>query len=239
MNEELIHSMERIRNRAKVIDLSYTLEPGMPVWPTHARYGAIVYESYEEGAVSMHRQVSFGEHSGTHLDAPKHFFKDGKGIDEVDIKQIMGRGVKIDASNLSSGEGYSLEMLKEFEAQKGEIKAGDIVMFRFGWEDKYGLGKSGDEFLRDWPGVLDDAAQYLLEKEVSAVGTDALALDPYGVEVYPCHDILLGNNIPIIENLTNLKKIPTFTYVIGLANKIKGGSASPIRIAAFTEGGLP
>lgn len=61
-----------------------------------------------------------------------------------------------------------------------------------------------------------------------------LALDPFGSEKYPSHQVLLGNRIPILENLTNLKKIPVFSYIIGLANKIKDGSGSPIRIIALT-----
>lgn len=94
--------------------------------------------------------------------------------------------------------------------------------------------KKGEEFLKDWPGLSESAAKYLADKKVASVGTDALALDPFGSEKYPSHQVLLGNGIPILENLTNLKKIPVFSYVIGLANKIKDGSGSPIRIIALT-----
>lgn len=73
-----------------------------------------------------------------------------------------------------------------------------------------------------------------MEKKVASVGTDALALDPFGSNDYPSHQILLGNGIPIMENVMNLKKLPIFSYVIGLANKLKDGSGSPIRIVALT-----
>ena len=98
MKEQVISLFCQAVQSANITDLSYTLEPGMPVWPTHARFGAIVYETYDEGGVSMHRQLSLGEHTGTHLDAPKHFFKDGASIAEVDVTSVMGRGVMIDAS---------------------------------------------------------------------------------------------------------------------------------------------
>ena len=84
MEGQIISLMQQAMEAAEIVDLSYTLEPGMPVWPTHARFGAIVYETYDHGELSMHRQLSFGEHTGTHLDAPKHFFKDGSSIEEVD-----------------------------------------------------------------------------------------------------------------------------------------------------------
>ena len=235
MKDEIVALMEQAVNSAQIIDLSYTLEPRMPVWPTHARFGAVTYESYEEGAVSLHRQVSFGEHTGTHLDAPKHFIKDGASVEEVDVRSVIGRGVKIDAAFLEPCGVYTLEMLRKFEQENGEIRKGDVVLLHFGWEEKYGLGKGAEEFLKDWPGLGGDAARYLLEKGVASVGTDALALDPFGSEKYPCHYILLGNDVPIIENVTNLRKLPVFSYVIGLANKIKDGSASPIRMIALTQ----
>lgn len=237
MDGQIISFMQQAMAAAEIVDLSYTLEPGMPVWPTHARFGAIVYETYEDGDISMHRQLSFGEHTGTHLDAPKHFFKDGSSIEEVDVRSVIGRGVMIDAGFLNPCEAYTLDMLHEFESQNGPVREGDIILLHFGWEERYGLGKDAQEFLKDWSGLGGDTAQYLLDKKVSCVGTDALSLDPLGGASYPCHDILLGAGIPILENLTNLHKLPVFSYVIGLANKIKEGSASPIRVIALTQKG--
>lgn len=235
MNNQFITMMEQVKKDFQIIDLSYTLEETMPVWPTHPRYGAIEYESYDQGGVSMHRMISLGEHSGTHIDAPKHFVKDGKGIDELSITNVMGRGIVIDASNVAKRDVLTVEQIKEFEKKNGEIQKGDIVIVRFGWEEKYALGKDGSGFLTDWPGVSKKAAQYFLDKKVLAVGCDTLSIDAFGVDTYVCHEILLGNNIPIIENMCNLKKLPPVTYIIGLANKFKGGSGSPIRIAAFVE----
>ncbi len=234
MDEQMITMMQKIVSDANIVDLSYTLETGMPVWPTHARFGTIVYETYEEGAISYHRQVCYGEHTGTHLDAPRHFFKEGAAIDAVDVRSVMGRGVRIDAPFLKPCEEYTLEMLKKFEEEYGQIRQGDVILLYFGWEDKYAIGQKGEEFLKDWPGLSGAAAQYLLEKKVASVGTDALALDPFGSNDYPSHQILLGNGIPIMENVMNLKKLPIFSYVIGLANKLKDGSGSPIRIVALT-----
>lgn len=232
---QIIAMMQQVTSQAHIVELSYTLEEKMPVWPTHARFGTLVYESYEDGAISMHRQIVFGEHTGTHIDAPKHFFAQGKTEDQLDVHTVMGRGVTIDASFLPPCGLYTLSMLQQFEQEHGPVQEGDIVMLRFGWEDKYGLGSAGDEFLKDWPGLGEDAARYLLEKKVSCVGTDALALDVFGSTDYPCHQVLLGNGVPILENLTNLKQLPDFSYVIGLANKIKGGSGSPIRVIALVE----
>lgn len=114
MDLQMIEKIQKVVNKAEIVDLSYTLEPGMPVWSSHARFGAIVYETYDEGDVSYHRQVSYGEHTGTHIDAPRHFFREGAAIDHVKVKAVMGRGVCIDASFLKPCEEYTLDMLKAF-----------------------------------------------------------------------------------------------------------------------------
>jgi kynurenine formamidase len=172
------------------------------------------------------------EHTGTHIDAPKHFIKGGCPVDELPF--LTGRGVTINAAFMEPKKTLGIEKLREFEARQGEIKKGDIVMLRFGWDDKYRLQPDSREYLRDWPGLGADAAEYLATKQVKAVGCDSLSLDAYGSD-NPCHFILLGKNIPILENIDNLSKLPVFSYVIGLPNKFKGGSGSPIRLIAFCD----
>ncbi|GHV42990.1 cyclase [Synergistales bacterium] len=219
--------------RLKAFDLTRTLEEGMPSWPTQARYGSVIYESYEWGDAALHSGVTMSEHTGTHIDAPAHFVKGGLTIDKLPVTQIIGRGVNIDATAVSPRGLFQLSSLRAFEAENGEIRQGDIVMFRFGWDDKYGLRGGAAEFLRDWPGLDKEAASYLKDKEAAAVGCDALSIDAFGNTGDLCHHILLEGGIPIIENICNLKDLPTLSLVIGLPNKFKDGSGSPIRLVAF------
>jgi kynurenine formamidase len=222
-------------DNSKVIDLTHTLEPGMPAWPTQARYGSVVYESYENGDVALHSMITMSEHSGTHIDAPRHFIKGACPIDELPLKTVMGRGVRIDAAGFREQGLLELSAVKEFEKNNGPLRKGDIVMFRFGWDEKYHLQPGASAYLRDWPGLAKETAVYLAEKEVKAVGCDCLAIDPFGSETNAAHYVLLGRGIPVIENIHNLSRLPVFSYVIGLPNKFKGGSGSPIRLIAITE----
>ncbi|GHS89454.1 polyketide cyclase [Synergistales bacterium] len=217
----------------KAFDLTHTLEEGMPSWPTQARYGSVVYESYEYGDQALHSGVTMSEHTGTHIDAPVHFVKGAVTIDKLPVTQIIGRGANIDATAVSSRGVFTLSSLKAFEAENDEIRQGDIVMFRFGWDGKYGLRGDAAEFLRDWPGLDGEAALYLRDKKVAAVGCDALSIDAFGSAGDVCHYILLGSGIPIIENICGLEYLPVFSFVIGLPNKFKDGSGSPIRLVAF------
>jgi kynurenine formamidase len=229
-----IELMEYVAAHARVADLTHTLEPGMPAWPTQARYGSVVYESYDQGDAAVHSMIVMSEHTGTHVDAPRHFIRGGCPVDELPLSSLMGRGVNIDASFVNPGGTLGPEKIRDFETKQGEIKKGDIVMFRFGWDSKYRLQPDSGEYLRDWPGLSFEAAEYLAGKQVAAVGCDTLALDSYGSD-NPCHPLLLGKGIPILENIDNLSKLPVFSYVVGLPNKFKGGSGSPIRLVAFFD----
>lgn len=231
----MIETLDHIRDTAKIVDLSYTFHPDMPAWPTQPRFQSNVYNSQEYGDGSFHCSIHMSEHTGTHVDAPKHFIVGGESIDRVDVRQLMGRGVMVDATSTPACEAYPLEKLLAFEAANGPFCKNDIVMFRFGWDLRYGLRPEGASYLIDWPGLSPECAQYLKDKGVQAVGCDALALDPFPSEDFPCHTILLGSNILILENLCNLDKLPVHSYVIGLPHKYYGGSGSPVRIVAFCE----
>lgn len=235
MENVYILLMEQIRDSSEIIDLSYTMETNMPVWPTHPRYGTVIYESYEFGDAAVQSMISLGEHTGTHMDAPKHFIAGGASIDKVDVKTVMGRGFLIEAVNLKAKESLTLKMVQEREKQVGTIKENDIILIRFGWDDKYALQPNGADFLKDWPGLSEEAALYFLEKKVSVVGCDTLSLDVFGTANCVSHEVLLGNGIPIIENICNLAKLSPLSYVIGLPNKFKDGSGSPIRLVAFVN----
>ncbi|MDR1977706.1 MAG: cyclase family protein [Synergistaceae bacterium] len=230
-----IEMLEDIVANAEIVDLSYTLENCMPAWPTQARYGTVVYESYDWGDAALHSQITLSEHTGTHIDAPKHFVPGAASVDELPISAVMGRGVVIDATRMPPMGLLSLGDLRDFEARNGDIRKGDIVMLRFGWDEKYGIKPEGADYLKDWPGLAEEGARYLAGKQVAAVGCDTLALDAFGLGANPCHHILLSKGIPILENIFNLSKLPVFSYVIGLPNKFKGGSGSPIRMVAFVR----
>jgi len=225
----------------RIVDLSRTMETGMPAWPTQARYASVLYESYDQGDESVHSMVTFSEHSGTHLDAPMHFIKGGATIDELPPDRVIGRLVTIDASHLGPNEALPLGFVRQWESEHGEIVAGDIVCFRFGWDEKWDLLSRRQDFLKAWPGLSEEGARHLADRRVAAVGSDTASLDPADAEVSSCHLVLLGAGIPLIENVANLGELPPFSFGIGLPNKFKGGSGSPIRLLAIVEadrGGL-
>ncbi|HEY0120300.1 MAG TPA: cyclase family protein [Rhizobium sp.] len=215
------------------IDLTHPMKDGMPVWPTHPPFCQEVVESYDRGDVACNHSLCLSEHSGTHFDAPLHFIRGGKSIAEIPLQQFFGRMATIDAQECAPRETVGVERILEFEDQHGPIAPGDAVFFYFGWDRYWNDPSPQERFLRDWPGLSQEASEFLRERGVRMVGSDCLSIDRYGSTDFPAHTILLGADILIGENFANLGQLPPYCFLTALPLAISGGSGSPARAVAL------
>ncbi len=225
-----IESLCTIFERLEMIDLTHTLQEHIPHYPTHAQYKHTLVETYKHGATACHYELVMSEHTGTHIDSPLHFIDGGKAMSDIPLSVFSGRAATIQATDIGSRGRLEKQHILAWEKENGSIEASDIVLINFGWGMKW---ETPEQFLKDWPGLSKEAAQYLVEKKVKSVGTDALAIDVDGDSNNPAHFTLLGNNVLIMENLNNLEKLPPFSFFQGYPLKIKNGSGSPIRAVAY------
>lgn len=226
---------ERLRG-LRWVDLSHALEEGIPAWPTHARFGRTLYESYEYGDVARHYGLTLSEHTGTHVDAPLHFIQDGPahyGVDAVPLDRLACRAATIDATDLGPGGLLSADRVRAWERECGSIEAGDGVLIRYGWDERWMTGPEGRRFLEDWPGVSGEAAEYLVGRGVALVGCDTVSVDAAASVESPAHYALLGSEVYVVENLKNLGTLPPFCLFVAFPLKIRGGSGSPVRAVAL------
>lgn len=219
-----------------VIDLSQTLEEGMPAHAEHSRFFRMLWESYYHGDTAVAYQIIMSEHSGTHVDATAHFMREGHPqhiwIDEVDPTRIVGRAAVIDVEHAVRNGEFGVDVVAEFERSNGAIREGDIVLFHTGWSRKWAVRPENKAYTKGFPGPSPDLIGWLKERSLRAVGSDTLAFDTEGSQ-YPSHWELLGDGVHIIENLKNLELLPPFALFVALPLKIKGGSGSPIRAVAY------
>ena len=230
-----LQCMKTLMETSTFIDMTHPIEEGMPYWQTQEAFTAEIGEHQSKGDPDYWRKVSMSEHTGTHIDALSHFIEGSKNVDEIPVERIMGRAVNIDVTDTPACGLVSVQKIRDFEEAHGLILEGDLVFFRFGWDVKWGIGEDAADFLKDWPGISGEAAVYLVEKKVHAVGTDALAIDPFADTASAAHLELLGNGVNIIENIDKLGELPAFFAVIGLPCRFKGGSGSPIRLIAMLD----
>ena len=223
----------------RLVDLSQTLEEHMPNYPTHSKFFHNLWGSYWHGGRSLTYQLVMNEHNGTHVDAPAHFISDAQPeahvtIERVPPARLVGRGARLDCRNMSAGATVSREFVAAWERAHSSLREGDIVLFNFGWSRYWGLRPNEKLYLENWPGVSMDAAQYLIEKSVAALGVDSLSPDsPEALKTNPIHPVLLEKQVLIVENLCHLEELPDFFLFVALPLKIQGGSGSPIRAVAF------
>lgn len=217
-------------------DLSHKMQNYQPRFPTHTQYFRMMWNRLDDGDHSAHAQIILGEHSGTHVDAPCHFFAQGKTIDALPLDCFRGPGRCIDVRHVGPGQVVSGPDIIQFENRNGLISAGEVVLFYFGFDAFWGVGKAGRQYSAVWPGVSRDAADILVKREVRAVGTDAISIDASGNPTSPAHHALLGAEIPVYENLTGLENILGTPFKFyGMPLCIGEGTGSPVRAWAESD----
>lgn len=219
----------------KIIELSHVYEEYMPTWPTHPKFFCCDAETFENGDGNYNNLLHIGDHCGTHVDSPSHFIPDGKTIEQVDVRILIGRGVRIDVSHFPRNTAVTVDMIKEWEREHVTIQTDDIVFFRTGYDWLWKNRADYKDVLSNWSGLSGEGADYLLNKGVHVIGSDAMSLDVWSDSSYPAHQRILGSDNLIMENLANLDLLPDYFTFIALPLKIKNGSASPVRAIALVS----
>ncbi|MGQ0795489.1 MAG: cyclase family protein [Nitrosopumilaceae archaeon] len=235
--------------KGHLVDLSYSYSAKTIYWPTEdgfkidGEFSGITEKGYYYSA----KKFSAPEHGGTHMDAPIHFAKDGKTVDQIQLESLIGPAIVIDVSKEAlANPDYQITVqdFSDWESSFGKIPDGIIVLMRTGygryWPDrlKYlGTDKKGKEGLTNlhFPGLHPDAARWLVEnRKINAIGLDTQSIDYGKSEFFETHRILCAENIPFFENVANLDKVPVIgSIVIALPMKIEGGSGAPLRLVAI------
>lgn len=219
----------------RIVDLSHTLEEGMP--RPQVPYGHIRWKSHERGDQFNTFMFLVFEHAGTHVDAPIHLGGVmGPTIDEIPIDAWMGECCVIDLKNKKENEKVTKGDITSWEKKNGPIEKDQVVLFNYGWEKKWSnqKGIENQPYLINNPGLSEEAAVYLADKQVKLVGSDTPTIDSYANTIEPAHRVLLPKQILILENAANLDLLPPRgSFFICLPLKIKNGTGCPVRAVAF------
>ena len=232
---------------ANVVDLTYPFDKNTLYWPNAP--GGFELKQLAFGKTAggyFYASYSFcaPEHGGTHLDAPIHFAQGAPTVDQIPPRQLIAPAAVIDVSSKASTDpDYRLTVgdVADWEQRNGAIQPGTIVLLRTGWGARYPDRKK--YFGDDTPGATDklhfpsyseDAARYLVSnRHVAALGVDTASIDYGQSKDFIVHTIAMAANVPGLENVANLDRVPERgAWVIALPMKIGGGSGAPLRIVA-------
>jgi kynurenine formamidase len=236
----------------EVLDLTAPLTSTTPILALPEQFGqtwpfALTEISrYDEAGPAWYwNNISTGEHTGTHFDAPIHWVT---GQDKLDVSQIppaslVAPAAVIDVTaHAAADPNFLLEIahVKEFEASNGPLPTGGWLLVRTGWDAR---SADSDMFLNGGatPGISIECAKWLADEApiqgvgVETVGTDAGAAHSFDPP-FPCHSFLLGANKFGLTQLQNLAHLPaTGAVVIAAPLPIVHGSGSPARVLALVE----
>ena len=208
-------------------DLSQSIENDMIVYPGDPKPAI----NPAKGVPPPWRvsEIYFSTHTGTHIDAASHYVEKGMTIDQYPLERFLNTGVVVLLDGLEPDQAIEI---KHIDKYLGMVPKGGVIALNTGWDRYWGKKL----YLRH-PYLSPGAAESLSLAGIGMVGIDALNVDSTYQETRHAHDILLGQNILIVENLRGLTQLqPGELYRFAfLPLALRGLDGSPVRAVAWKE----
>ena len=172
-----------------------------------------------------------GSHTGTHIDAAGHFVRGGRTIDEYPLERFV-----LPTVIASVTAGAREEIGEDALARAlGGAPTGGALLLATGWDRHW-----GDAAMLDHPWLGADGCRRIVAAGVGLLGIDALSVDDSTTGTTHAHEILLGADVLIVENLTNLTQLASVAAGRALRCafvplRLAGGDGSPIRAYGWTD----
>jgi arylformamidase len=237
---------EKVPFKGKIMDITVPISPSTPIFPGDPEPSIESVCTIEKDGCAVSR-LSFGSHTGTHVDAASHVLKNGLAVDSLNLENLVGQAVVLDFSriygeltdsildmacnDLRVDDSVSILLLKTKPSFKKE-KSSKTSDFQAGKSDKR-------EELEESPEnsvYLDSgAADWIVSKGFKTVGIDSFSVDSISSENLPAHHTLLSNNVNIVECLDlSLVKEGTYFFLC-LPLKIEDCDGAPARALLIYE----
>ncbi|WP_347548578.1 cyclase family protein [Pseudalkalibacillus hwajinpoensis] len=211
-------------NFKQIIDLSILINSETPIYPGDPKPDIHPAAELDKDGYQV-TQLYIGSHTGTHVDAPFHFQKEGERIDQSSLTKFMAPGLVIDVTGKKPAEQITMDDVAD---QIESVVPGTIVLFHTGWSKHIGT-----ETYFEHPYLSVDIINSLLDKGVTTFFIDALNVDPPDGSAFPVHEAITSVNGIIGENFCNFDQINFASpLIIALPLKLEGLDGSPVRAVA-------
>ena len=213
-----------------IIDISVPLYPDMPVWPGSAGIQLMQTSRLDKGDGVNNSKLICDVHIGTHIDAPLHYIKDGKSIEQLKLENLIGLAV---VAYLPEAEIITKNVLEELSLPEDTRRLLLRTRNSSLWET--GL----HQFQTNYVALTQDAAQWIVDHDICLIGVDYLSVQRYG-EDPQTHEILLSAGVIIVEGLNLARVEPGLYELICLPLKLVGSEGAPARavLRKMINGGL-
>lgn len=213
----------------KIYDISVPISSTVVVWPGDPQVAIRKISKIANGDDANISQISMCLHTGTHIDAPNHFIDNGKTIDQVPLRKLVGKALVMSFEDhikvLDKQALVTHPMLQELLNAKK-------VLFKT--SNSSHLDMSKGEFSEDFVGIDKSGAQYLAGLNLDLIGLDYLSVAKFNDTQEP-HQILLNKEIVLLEGIT-LEQVPPGSYTLCcLPLPISGSDGAPARTILIQE----
>lgn len=233
----------------KMLDMTFPFDQETIYWPGEKTFKLTkgFQGTTDQGYWYAAGEYGAAEHGGTHVDAPIHFAKNGRTIDQIPLKEWIGRAVKIDVTQkCEKDRDYMLTVddIKGWEKKYGKIPSGSWVIMYTGLDTRHypdrskvlGTDITGREAIPHltFPGFSPESAEFLVkERNIKGIAIDTPSIDYGKSKDFKVHRIICGGDKLALENIANLDKLPAkgaMLHVIPML--IRDATGAPARVFA-------
>jgi arylformamidase len=208
----------------RIYDVTRTLQPAMPTWPGEPGPELTPIKQMSAGDPADVSHLSLGVHTGTHVDAPRHFIPGGAGVESLSLSALVGPARVVHIQN-----GAAIEV---DEVSRARLDGVERVLFRTRNSDE---PTDTTEFKEDFVHLAPDAAAWLVDHGARLVGVDYLSVESFAAAEPVTHRTLLDAGVVIVEGL-DLRVIAAGDYVLScLPLKLSGADGAPARVVLIEE----
>ena len=210
--------MKREMENRKIYDLSVSIYPGMLTWVDDPGVILTQTASIKNGDAYNLSRLVCSSHTGTHIDAPYHFTREGKTVDRLSLHDLIGEAlvVQIDADDKITAEALRDVDFRKYKRILFKTRNSELLKSK--------------EFNREYVALDYSAAELLVKNNVRVVGIDYLSIEAFETEEHPVHKLLTENEVIIIETVDLSEVEPGAYFMVALPLKLKGCDGAPARV---------
>lgn len=210
----------------KILDLTHVVEEEMSVYPGTPKPSLIPIHKIESDLFAETKLILYSHH-GTHIDAPKHVFINGIGLEQMPITAFVGTAVLL---RLDAPDELATLTMDQLLLRVPSLHHAEYLLLSTGGENLWG-SPAYDEFS---PEISEEILQWLVLHHKKGIGIDANSIDVRGQ--LQNHRIALAGSMIIMENLKNLSNLPDAGFqLVALPLHYKDADGAPARIIAIWE----
>ena len=210
----------------KIIDVSVPISPGLPVWPGDPQIVLERVHSIADGSESNDSHMACSVHTGTHVDAPKHFVENGLTIETLALTTLIGPAWLVETPPLAI---ITVEALDGLAIPAGTER----LLFKTRNSDLW--EKPNHEFNTEYVALNSEAAEWIVSKGIRLVGIDYLSVQLYADKEPQTHRLLLEAGVVILEGLDLRKSKSGLYQLICLPLKLVGSDGAPARAVLIEQ----